>query len=98
MKFDVSNPPDSGTVAIAIRPKPVKPSTGEQWLPVFMSDGYFSLLPGETKQVTFEYNTAESSGEVPKLQVECWNNFSHPTPTQPKPLPEVAKKPTADAE
>ena len=98
MKFDVSNPSDSGTVAFAIRPKPVKPSTGEQWLPVFMSDGYFSLLPGETKQVTFEYNTAESSGEVPKLQVECWNNFSHPTPTQPKPLPEVAKKPTADAE
>ena len=78
LTMDITNPADSGTVAMAIRPKPVKPSTGEQVLPVYMTDGYFSLTPGETKHLTIEYNPANAGGEKPKVEVECWNNFPPP--------------------
>jgi len=83
---DITNPAGSGTVAFAIRPKPVRPGTGEQVLPVFMSDGYFSLIPGETKRITIDYFPASCGGETPKLEVECWNNFSHPKPKEPAQL------------
>jgi len=93
MSMDITNPSNSGTVALAIRPKPVKPGNGEQVLPVFMNDDYFSLIPGETKHITIEYNPVDAGGETPKVEVECWNNFTHPTPTAPPPLPEKAPLP-----
>ena len=92
MSLDITNPANSGTVAFAIRPKAVKPSNEEEVLPVFMNDGYFSLIPGETKHVTIEYNPADAGGETPKVEVECWNNFAHPTPVKPAPLPPPAPK------
>jgi len=92
MSLDITNPANSGTVALAIRPKPVKPGNGEQVLPVFMNDGYFSLIPGETKHLTIEYNPADAGGETLKVEVECWNNFPHPPPTKPAPLPTPAPK------
>jgi hypothetical protein len=87
LSVEISNPANSGTVAFAIRPKPVRPGTGEQVLPVFMNDGYFSLMPGESKHVSIEYNPANAGGETPKVEVECWNNFPHPKPKEPAPLP-----------
>jgi len=97
MTLDITNPADSGAVALAIRPKPVKPSNGEQVLPVFMNDGYFSLIPGETKRITIEYHAADAGGEKPKVVVECWNNFPHPMPTKPAatptPTPKLSPKP-----
>jgi hypothetical protein len=79
-------------VAFAIRPKLVRPRSGEQVLPVFMDDGYFALTPGETKHVTIEYNPVNAGGETPKAVVECWNNAPHPTPKKPAPLPPPVKK------
>jgi hypothetical protein len=93
MAMDITNPANSGTVAFAIRPKLVKPGTGEQVLPVFMSDGYFSLMPGDTKHITVGYNPANVGGEKPELELECWNNFPHPIPTKPASLPTPANKP-----
>ena len=71
---DISNPANSGTVAFAIRPKLVDAGSGAQVLPVHMSDGYFSLLPGETKRVTLEFDPASAGGKPPRLDLECWNN------------------------
>ncbi len=71
---DINNPANSGTVAFGVRPKLVDAGTGVQILPVHMSDGYFSLLPGETRRVTLDYDPADAGGKVPKLDVECWNN------------------------
>jgi len=90
MTLDITNPANSGTVALAIRPKPVKPSTGDQVLPVFMNDGYFSLIPGATKHITIEYNPLNAAGEKPKVEVECWNNAPHPIPQKPAPVPRSA--------
>ena len=96
MTMNITNPADSGTVAFAIRPKPVKPGTDEQILPVFMNDGYFSLTPGETKQVTIEYHPADAAGLTPDVMVECWNNFPHTFP-DPGPGPDPVPDPGPDS-
>ena len=75
MTAAITNPADSHTVAFAVRPKLVNPKTGEQILPVFMNDGYFSLVPGETKQITIQFDAASNSSHTPRLVVECWNNL-----------------------
>ena len=99
LTLDITNPHNSGAVAFAIRPKLVKPNDGSQILPVFMNDGYFSLVPGETKRVTIEYNPANVGSETPKLEVEIWNNAPHPTPQKPPPLPpEPPRKKLAPAQ
>jgi len=74
MTASITNPAGSNTVAFAIRPKLVKPKTGEQVLPVFMNDGYFSLVPGETKHLTIRFDPADAGPLPPALVVECWNN------------------------
>ena len=75
LSADITNPANSGGVALAIRPKLVDASSGAQVLPVHQSDGYFSLLPGETKHVTLEFDSASNGGKASKLVLECWNNF-----------------------
>jgi hypothetical protein len=85
MTADITNPADSGTVALAIRPKVVKPGTDEQVLPVFMNDGYFSLVPGETKHLTIQYDRASSGEQDAVLAVECWNNYPKLDPPPPDP-------------
>ncbi|GHT34328.1 hypothetical protein FACS189434_10310 [Bacteroidia bacterium] len=62
----IKNP--SNDVALMIRLK-VQDEQGERILPVFYSDNYFSLLPGETKTVMMEFE----SDKTPKLAVEGWN-------------------------
>ena len=52
----------------------VKPSTGAQILPAHLTDGYFSLVPGERKSVTFRVDPALIGNEAPKVEVECYNN------------------------
>ena len=71
---DIGNPANSGTVAFAVRPKLLDAVSGDQILPVHMSDGYFSLLPGETRRVTMEFEPASAGGKAPRLDLECWNN------------------------
>ncbi len=85
MTADITNPAGSRTVALAIRPKVVKAGTDEQVLPVFMNDGYFSLLPGETKHLTIQYDRASADGKDAALAVECWNNAPKMTPPPPDP-------------
>jgi hypothetical protein len=74
INVDITNPADSATVALAIRPKLLKADSDQQVLPVHMSDGYFSLLPGETKHVTLEFDAHDAGEGKPKLVLDCWNN------------------------
>ncbi len=45
-------------VAFAVRVMPTYASTGEQLLPAVMDDNYFTLLPGERRTVTTEFDAA----------------------------------------
>jgi beta-mannosidase len=46
---------------------------GERVLPVYASDNYVSLVPGESKTITIEADTAQLKGEAPALTVDGWN-------------------------
>jgi exo-1,4-beta-D-glucosaminidase len=63
----------SGNLAFAVNPKIKKGKSGDLVLPVFWDDNYFSLLPGETRNVAVEFNPADLGGADPYLEVEGWN-------------------------
>jgi len=47
--------------------------SNERVLPVFYSDNYVSLTPGETKTITVEAALADLKGEKPLVVVDGWN-------------------------
>jgi hypothetical protein len=46
---------------------------GKRVLPVFYSDNYLSLLPGEQRQISIEAPAAALDGDAPQLAVDGWN-------------------------
>lgn len=67
----VENP--TRNVALMIRLKIIRASSGERVLPVFYKDNYFSLLPSEIRTVSVEFAKTNLAGEQPKLTMEGWN-------------------------
>lgn len=47
--------------------------SGDRVLPVFYTDNYISLVPGETKTVTVESALADLKGEKPLVVLDGWN-------------------------
>jgi hypothetical protein len=68
----ISNP--SNETAFFIRLKIVKPDN-ELLLPSFFTDNYFTLLPGDMKQVEVDYNVNKKVPGINelKLAIEGWN-------------------------
>jgi hypothetical protein len=64
---------NSDTPALMIRINVVGEGDGEQILPIFYSDNYFSLLPGEQKQVDFHWKDIDSRGNKPEVIVSGFN-------------------------
>ncbi len=75
----ITNPASSPSAAFAIRVVPVKAKSGEQILPAMMNDNYFSLMCGESKNVSIEFDKALLGTDQLKLRVEPYNNRP-PTP------------------
>jgi hypothetical protein len=48
-------------------------TTGDRVLPVFYSDNYISLAPGETRTVTLDAALADLKGDTPLVVVDGWN-------------------------
>jgi hypothetical protein len=46
---------------------------GEDVTPIFWSDNYFSLLPGEKKTVAARFDLSSLDGAAPELVVDGWN-------------------------
>ncbi|WP_078351223.1 discoidin domain-containing protein [Mucilaginibacter pedocola] len=63
----------SPAAAFAIRVQATKASTGEQILPAIMNDNYFSLMRGESKEVTIEFDAELLGKDAVKLLVEPYN-------------------------
>jgi hypothetical protein len=63
----------SSHVALATHLQLRRARSGTRVLPVFYSDNYVSLLPGESKTVTVEAATADLAGEPPLFAVDGWN-------------------------
>ena len=67
----VENP--GKTLAFFVHLKVDKGKGGEEILPVIWEDNYFSLLPGEKREVTATYRTAELGSAKPDVEVSGWN-------------------------
>ncbi|MBG0860411.1 MAG: hypothetical protein IQL11_12980 [Bacteroidales bacterium] len=68
---EVENP--SATLAFAVNPKIIKDVSKDLVLPVFWDDNYFSLLPGEKRELKVEFYAADAGTEKPALAIEGWN-------------------------
>ena len=71
MTVSVVNNGDS--VAFMIHPRLTRGKGGDDVVPVFWSDNYFSLLPGEKKSVTVQFDISLLAGTTPELVVDGWN-------------------------
>ena len=46
---------------------------GERMLLVFFSDNYFSLMPGEKKQIKMNLKNEDTRGENPQVEISGFN-------------------------
>ena len=70
----------SQTIALMSHLQLRKARSGQRVLPVFYSDNYLSLLPGERKTITVEAAASDLDGDAPLLAVDGWNVTVNPTP------------------
>ena len=68
---EIENP--STSLAFSVNPKIIKQGSKDLVLPVFWQDNYFSLLPGEKRQITVEFSQSDLGGETPVLAIAGWN-------------------------
>jgi hypothetical protein len=71
IRVQITNPTQN--VALAIRLKVQRADSGARVLPVFYSDNYFSLLPGESRTVSVTFKETNLAGAAPRLIAEGWN-------------------------
>jgi exo-1,4-beta-D-glucosaminidase len=67
----VKNP--SSSVAFQVHMRVTKGQHGDDLVPIFWDDNYFSLLPGEAKSVTVKGNPADLDGQEPVLELDGYN-------------------------
>jgi hypothetical protein len=59
--------------AVQTRIRTISSATGEDVLPAFYSDNYFSLMPGESRTVAVEYDPKYLKGGRPVFELSGWN-------------------------
>jgi exo-1,4-beta-D-glucosaminidase len=70
-KIKLTNPTDS--LAFFIRVEVTRGRNGEEVLPVFYNNNYFSLFPDESINITGRFNYADLEGNEPYIRVEGYN-------------------------
>ena len=68
--YNISNSP-----AFFIHLSVLKDHMGEEVLPSFWSDNYFSLLPGEEKIIRVKFKPEQLENATPYLLIEGWNLY-----------------------
>ncbi len=63
----------SAVPALFVRLEAVREQSGDRILPAVYGDGYFALMPGETRTVTTEVQEADTRGERAKVVVKGFN-------------------------
>lgn len=79
LEATIQNP--SGSIALMTHLQLRRQFTGQRVLPVFYSDNYFSLLPGESKTITIEASNADLRGDKPLVVLDGWNVAIAPVAT-----------------
>ena len=63
----------SSSIAFMVHPRLTQGKDGDDLVPIFWDDNYFSLLPGEQKTVTATYDSEDLGGQPPVLHLEGYN-------------------------
>jgi exo-1,4-beta-D-glucosaminidase len=63
----------SSSVAFMVHPRLSKGKDGDDLVPIFWDDNYFSLLPGEQTTVTATFDSEDLGGQPPVLHLEGYN-------------------------
>src|SRR5712692_5102957 len=71
IRVSVRNP--SGSLAFMVHLRVTKGKDGAGVTPIFWSDNYFSLLPGEQREVTASYDPSDLDGKAAVLEVDGYN-------------------------
>jgi beta-mannosidase len=71
LEVTLNNP--TATVALMPHLQLRRQHSGERVLPVYYSDNYVSLVPGETKTVSIEAASADLKGDQPLVVLDGWN-------------------------
>ena len=71
IRLKVKNP--SASVAFQVHARLTKGQDGDDLVPVFWDDNYFSLLPGEEKSVSATFDASDLNGKEPALEVAGYN-------------------------
>jgi exo-1,4-beta-D-glucosaminidase len=69
----------SRSVAFMVRLRLTQGKGGEDVTPIFWDDNYFSLLPGEKREVDGRYELSSLGGKQAELEVGGWNILPNPT-------------------
>ena len=72
-KAEVTVENRSDAPALMVRLNIVGDKDSRQFLPIFYSDNYFALLPGETKVVRVHWKDVDTRGNAPLLKVSGYN-------------------------
>lgn len=72
-KAEVTVENRSSTPALMVRLNIVGDKDGKQILPIFYSDNYFALLPGESKVIRIHWKDRDTRGNAPVLQLSGYN-------------------------
>jgi exo-1,4-beta-D-glucosaminidase len=67
----VSNP--SKNLALFVRARLLRGKRGDEVLPVFWSDGYFELFPGESKEIHGSFYLKDLGDAALAISVDAWN-------------------------
>jgi len=67
----IKNP--SKSVAFMVHVRLFRREDGDDVTPIFWSDNYFSLLPGEEKNISGNFSTGELQGKHVSVQVDGYN-------------------------
>src|SRR4029077_3219651 len=71
IKLRLKNP--SSSVAFQIHPRVTKGKDGDDLVPIFWDDNYFSLLPGEEKSFAVSFRKTNLDGQQPFLTIDGYN-------------------------
>jgi len=71
VRVSVSNP--GPNLALAVHLRITKGRGGEELLPILWEDNYFSLLPGEKREVSATFQEGDLQGAKPVVEVDGWN-------------------------
>ena len=74
IKASVSLPSSAPNVAFAVHVQALRKSDGERLLPAIMSDNYFTLMPGEKKELSIQFDETLLQGGGYTLTATPYNH------------------------